>query len=388
MSKRTIAIAVASLRVLSNVALTGAAAYAALASPDAAPGTIVAGRSILLAAAIGLRAAVGGTARTRRRVDVAGVGLDLASVLLGGWRVLIVPAGAGAQVVVLATAEVVLAAAVLALAVAHLVVRSSLERHALRTTQARRARIEARRERLEGARHDAQARAELGAQLVAHDLRNPLAVVLAHLRLVHAAIARMPELASEVESLEVASGEALRLSGMIGDLLLVPRIERGELRGQFSAVAVRDVLDAVARATHPHASAKALRVEVAAPQALVAWIDADLVRRMVENLVSNALRYTPDGGSIELAAHVEGERLRVAVRNSGTPVPAGARARLFEKYATLGPGRENNGLGLYLCRLVSEVHGGRIALVERQGWNVSFEADLPLAGRGVRESAP
>lgn len=266
--------------------------------------------------------------------------------------------------------------------VARLAAARSLESHGARLLRARRDELVAANRELELSNQEllaAQAQTELLAQLVVHDLKNPLAVVMANVSLAHGAISRLPTLEPESEALEIALSEAQRLSGMIGDLLLVSRLERRELKGLLLPARVRSVLDGVARATEVRSSAKGVRVEVVGPPDLSATIDAALLRRMVENLVSNALRYTTQGGRIELAATADGELVRVAVRNTGPAVSAAARARLFEKYATHGAGDPQNcGIGLYLCRLVADVHRGRIALVEREGWNVSFEVELPV----------
>jgi len=91
------------------------------------------------------------------------------------------------------------------------------------------------------------------------------------------------------------------------------------------------------------------------------------------------VRFVGPGDRVELAAE-GGERLRLAVRNSGPPVPPEVRARLFERHATHGRRAWHNaGLGLYLCRLAAEAHGGSIALADRPGWNVSFEVEIPPA---------
>jgi two-component system heavy metal sensor histidine kinase CusS len=287
---------------------------------------------------------------------------------------------------------VALLAAVLALALAQLAVRAPVEAQALRTLRAYGEGLAAqaeRRERFRRELRETRARAEDLAELVVHDLKNPLAVVLSNVSVAFDAIARFPDLSEEREALHVAQVEAIRLSGMIGDLLVVPRLERGELHAQFSATRVWDLLDSVARATGLRAASRGLRLAVVAPPELVAWIDPLLVRRLLENLVGNALRHAPLGGRIELAASVEGERLRLAVRNDGAAVAAELRPRLFEKYAAHGEHDPRcSGLGLYLCRMVAELHGGRVGLVERAGWNVSFEAELPLTGRSERRDQP
>jgi signal transduction histidine kinase len=307
-------------------------------------------------------------------------GAAFALLLLGGCHATAIVGRAG---IALALAEVVLLAGILALVTAQAAGNRALEAQVARAEAelCRRAAFIA--EQLEAARREAQMgeeRSKRFTQLVVHDLRNPLAAVIANVAFAEDALAGRAGLAETLDALRVAHGEGNRLSAMIADLLLVPRLEGAELAGQFSATRIRAVLDDVAGAVATRARAKQLRLEVAAAGELVAWLDGSLVRRMVENLVANGLRHTPRGGRIELSAEVVRGRLRLAVRNSGDPIPATVRARLFERYATSAEGDvERSGLGLYLCRLVAEAHGGRIALAEREGWNVSFEAELPLS---------
>jgi signal transduction histidine kinase len=93
--------------------------------------------------------------------------------------------------------------------------------------------------------------------------------------------------------------------------------------------------------------------------------------------VMNAARHVGSGDRIELRAEKSNTWLQLAVRNSGPPLPAAVKARLFQKFATPGGEQRGAGLGLKLCRLVTEAHRGTLALRERAGWNVSFEAELP-----------
>jgi signal transduction histidine kinase len=224
---------------------------------------------------------------------------------------------------------------------------------------------------------EAQATAELLTVLIVHDLRNPLASIWANLEAVRAEI-REPS-ASCAQALDVASEELQRLTDMIRDLLLVTRLEEG-LRPARGPVPVAALLQGVERATAAVAARVGARLTVRAPAGLDASLDESLVRRLLENLVANAIRHMKPGDHIELAGEVEGDRLRLAVRNSGPPVPPEVRDRLFEKYAAQGQRYWHNaGLGLYLCRLVAEGHGGTIGLVERPGWSVAFEAELPLS---------
>ena len=231
----------------------------------------------------------------------------------------------------------------------------------------------------------AQAEAETLSRLVVHDLRNPLAalhqfVTLARERLGDAEAAPPPgELAAAREDLELALEEGRRLAAMIGDLLLIARLESTALRPSFKPVPVRPLLDAVASGIRRPSAEQEVTVTVAAAEGLVGSLDMELVRRLLENLAANALRFVGRGGRIELAAEASEHLLVLAVRNTGPPIASELRPGLFQKYAG-GSVRTayNLGLGLYLCRLVAEAHGGTMDLGDARGFAVSFEARLPL----------
>ena len=225
-----------------------------------------------------------------------------------------------------------------------------------------------------------QQQSETLTQLIVHDLRNPLSVVLAQLDVALPRLAAIPGVTDEVLDLAVAQPEALRLNGMINDLLVVAKLEKGYLRAEPKPTDVYDLLHAAAVAVKADASSHAVRVEVDADADLTAAVDVLLMRRLLDNLMRNAVRCTRAGDRILLAAQADGPNLRIVVRNSGPPVSEVARARLFEKFASVGGDRSKGfGLGLYLCRLVAEAHHGTIALVDRPEWSVSFETVLPAA---------
>jgi signal transduction histidine kinase len=430
--RRRNAVVIGWLRIGLNASLLCLFAWAAHAGLGPWYATGVVTRSVVVAGSVAVLACLR-RGRGIAAAIAAGVGLDFASLIVAGWRVTHAPASSSAigHGILLAVAELVLlsgalvlrettlaalALAVCAAAVAwsfasfswpialssalavtvfgifvvwaarrvvRLAVEQSLQSYRAQLLRAHRDELDVTNRRLERSNReilDAQRQAELLTQLLVHDLKNPLAVVLASLEAVHEAIAREPRLSEARGDLEIARGEASRLSGMIGDILLVSRLERGELRGQLAAVRVVDVMGALASATRVRTTASRVLLEVDADEGLVAWVDASLLRRLLENLLSNALRFTPAGGRIQLVARAQGGSLLLAVRNSGAPVTATARAQLFQKYAVHGELEPQNcGLGLYLCRLVAEAHHGRIALADREGWNVSFEVELPLA---------
>ena len=222
-----------------------------------------------------------------------------------------------------------------------------------------------------------QAEARELSSLIVHDLRNPLATIWANLEAVRQSLP--PSDPDDREAIEASIAEVRRANGLIGDLLVVTRLEN-DSQHDPAIVYVDQLLAEVERAYGPLVRKTGARVEWRradhAPPKLKA--DPALLRRMLDNLVGNAARYVQLGDRVEVAAEADGDRLRLAVRNSGPPVPTEVRQHLFQKHASTGRrGGCNVGLGLYMCRLVAERHGGSIALVERQGWNVSFEVTLP-----------
>ena len=215
------------------------------------------------------------------------------------------------------------------------------------------------------------------AQLVIHDLKNPLAAIRGLVGVVREELARAGGFDAQVEDLDAATAACEHQQRMIADLLVLTRLGAPHLRAVRSATGVHELVHGVAHAFAGVASARGIAIE-ARSEPVVASIDAALVRRMLENLVSNAIRHGRDAGRIQLEARDEGEALRIAVRNTGPSVPDAVLAML-EQGATVS--RARRGLGLYLCQLVAHAHGGRIAHVPRPNWDVSLEATLPISRR-------
>jgi signal transduction histidine kinase len=259
-----------------------------------------------------------------------------------------------------------------------LAVRASLEARAGEVSRASAKELRTAKEALEAAR----AQAETTTALIIHDLRNPLSAIMANVELARAEVAAPT--AGFTEAMDVAMDEIRRLSAMAGDLLLVARLEDG-LEPALQEVAVEPLLNALARAHRPTVEQRGATLVVRAEAAGRAAFDEPMMRRLLENLLVNASRHVGQGDRIELSAEGSGPGLRLAVRNTGPPVPPEARPHLFEKGNTHGPREWHHaGLGLHLCALVAGRHGGAIALVDRPGWGVSFEVDLERRPPEVR----
>jgi signal transduction histidine kinase len=225
----------------------------------------------------------------------------------------------------------------------------------------------------------AQRDAELLSALLVHDMKNPLATVIMRLELAQRFITGKPEQGQLQKELQVARVQTQRLLAMVEDLLAIARLERGALRARPEPVALQPLLAGVIAEYEQLAGTLGAEVKLAADASLHAQVDRELVGRVLENLLANALRFVPPGGRVELASMREARQVAIAVRNSGPAIPAEQRPHLFQRFgAAREGGRGNAGLGLYFCRLAAEAHGGSIALEDVPGWPVSFVVRLPL----------
>lgn len=222
-----------------------------------------------------------------------------------------------------------------------------------------------------------QADKERLMQLIVHDLRSPLTALMMSLEL-----AKEAQGASEAgASLDLALATTNRLSSMIDDLLTVAKLEEGALSADRQPTVLRELLDQVARTAAPVAARKQTRLEIDCDAALTASLDVRLLQRLLDNLVSNAQRFTKAGGVVQLEARVDAPSLVIGVHNDGPPIPVSERPRLFDKFQQVDAKRDRRsgfGLGLYLCRIVAEAHGGSIAIEDTPGWNCSFVLRVPL----------
>jgi signal transduction histidine kinase len=146
-----------------------------------------------------------------------------------------------------------------------------------------------------------------------------------------------------------------RLDGLVSELLAMtqrvePRPVACDLAAFLGDVVARHVAAAAARHV-------ALRLETAAA---AATLDPAIVGRILDNLLTNAVRHTPDGGAVTLRAEISARLLSLAVEDSGAGVPPGMAGRLFEPFATGRP--DGTGLGLAIARELADAHGGRLEL--------------------------
>jgi signal transduction histidine kinase len=169
----------------------------------------------------------------------------------------------------------------------------------------------------------------------------------------------------------------------VNDILLASRLDSGaatvEISSTDATVLARGVL-AAAEAHLPSGIELALIAPEPPPQVAA---DPDGLRQVLVNLVENAIKYSPEGGRVELELAQTDGRVRFAVRDAGLGIPASEHERIFEKFFRLDPnlsrGVGGTGLGLYISREIVRRMGGRIRVESEPGRGSTFSFELPLA---------
>ncbi|HWU87210.1 MAG TPA: HAMP domain-containing sensor histidine kinase [Kofleriaceae bacterium] len=231
---------------------------------------------------------------------------------------------------------------------------------------------------VEAARKAVAARDEM-IGIVAHDLRNPLGAITMRAALLREAPA--VDIRAHAEGIEKV---ATRMEHLIGSMLDSSMIEAGQFAVTLLPCDAGSLLDEAIEALDPLARAKQIRLESAPPSAHL-WIRADRERilEVLSNLVGNALKFTPNGGTVRLAVDAdltERAMVRFEVSDTGPGIHDEHLARVFDRYWKDPGGKaKGTGLGLYIARAIIDVHGGRIWAESTPGHGATFKFTLPLA---------
>ena len=222
--------------------------------------------------------------------------------------------------------------------------------------------------------------------IVAHDFRKPLMAIRGFAELV----LEEPDLPPDTrrEFMRTVITETEHLARLANDTLLITQIETGQFSFNFEEIEVGPfLLDAVPLGLSDHS----VLTDVPAGFSRV-WADPERLRQVLVNLVTNAVKYSPGGGSIVLRVRERGtQHLVIEVEDHGLGIPPDQVGKLFQKFARVRtedhlkvPG---SGLGLYICRLIVEGHGGQIWVESEPGRGSTFSVGLPLDARTAARPA-
>ena len=221
--------------------------------------------------------------------------------------------------------------------------------------------------------------------MIVHDLRSPLTALTANLDLISRTMNNPAYADAPPRFLSAARAAGLRMTGMIDDLLNVGKFEAGELRPVLAPIYLPTLLGDKTEGFRPQAEKESKQLKVDAPAELPTVLaDPELIGRVVDNLLSNAMKYTDAGGHIGVAAERRERQVVVRVSDDGEGIPLEFHKRIFDKFGQVmgkdgAPLRKGTGLGLAFCRLAVEAHGGKLQVDSAPGKGSTFSFTLPIS---------
>jgi signal transduction histidine kinase len=218
---------------------------------------------------------------------------------------------------------------------------------------------------------------------VSHDMRTPLTYMKGYMDMLPM-IGSLTDKQRDYAS-RIASGIE-QLADLVDKILDASRLDPdGNYQLNREPCDLGTLVDDVANMHLAPAERKGLVLEVAAGHHLpVLSLDVEMVRRAMNCLVDNAVKYTPEGGRVTLAAHVEGDEMKIEVKDTGLGISPEHQKRLFERFQRVRRPEHTrvrgSGLGLYIVRRVAETHGGRVWVKSELGVGSTFGMVIPISG--------
>jgi signal transduction histidine kinase len=223
--------------------------------------------------------------------------------------------------------------------------------------------------------------------IVAHDLRNPLSAIL----LRASSIEKSDRDQKTIRAAASIRATCQRMAFLTQSLLDAASVEAGRMSVVAGCVPVETVMADTLEVFSPVANEKRIRLEQdVTPNSLDVWADRERLLQVLSNLMGNALKFTPEGGTVRISAHSVMGRVKFEVRDSGPGIAPEHLPRLFEQYWKSDPqGRRGTGLGLYIAKGIVEAHHGHIWVDSTPGKGSSFQFELSLPpSRNERQQRP
>ena len=213
---------------------------------------------------------------------------------------------------------------------------------------------------------------------ITHDLRGPLSAIMGYLDLLKRQLKEGPPKA--VEYVGLAREAGVRLTQMVSDILDVVRFEQGKIDLDLQPISVDEMFNRVQNIFGVTAAQKKVNLNIQAAQTgLSVSGDPKLLERVLDNLIGNAIKFTPEGGMISVMANRGNARVVFEVSDTGRGIPKEAQSRIFDKFQQVRPGDRSAGygLGLAVAKFIVEAHKGEIRVESEVGKGSSFSFWIP-----------
>jgi signal transduction histidine kinase len=215
---------------------------------------------------------------------------------------------------------------------------------------------------------------------VSHEFRTPLTSIRGYAELLQEANLD----ADHRDYVNVIDRNSARLTGLVEDLLLMAQIQGGGLPLDLSVVVLNDLIVRAGEAARPFAASKHIDLDIdTEPELVTTQADPERLSQVLDNLVSNAIKYTPDGGDVSIRMTHTGDAATIAVSDTGIGIPQDEQAQMFGRFFRTSNARDSgvagSGLGLAITRGIVEAHGGTIAFDSVEGVGSTFRLTVPLS---------
>ncbi len=217
---------------------------------------------------------------------------------------------------------------------------------------------------------------------VTHEIRTPLAAIIGYLETLQAGAIEKPDDARRF--VEIMLKQSHRLNRLVEDLMTISRIELGDVTLQLDAVSLPEALDNAVALVEPKAAAKKLTLSNRLSNALPpVKADRDRLSQILLNILDNAVKFTPEGGSVIIDAEVKGERVALTIEDTGIGVPREELQRLGERFYRVDKTRSRElggtGLGLSIVKHLMTAHGGSLTIESQPGRGTKVILLFPIS---------
>jgi signal transduction histidine kinase len=216
--------------------------------------------------------------------------------------------------------------------------------------------------------------------MIVHDLRSPLSIVTGYVGVLEQLVGTKLS-AGEAEYVTGALRGTDDMRDMITTLLDLGRLEAGEMPLSLETIDVGELADKVVGRFGPVLGQRSLCCDLP-PEPVLVRCDGDVIRRVIANLITNAVKYTRGNGSILVGIEVHDATVIISVTDDGAGIPAAEHQHIFEKFGQTEGGSQHqhsSGIGLAFCRMAVEAHAGKIRVASEVGAGSTFSFSLPLS---------